>query len=157
MQVCTAALTLGLLVLGGSLTTLAQTGGRPAVIAPFLASELRSPLRTTVRPTAAPSVSAGSVRLFSSQRSSFTSETRVPVAAFLGGRFAVEGFKQQVATQKLLLGLPDSTLVKQLSQGTLRPRGESLYGLRISFRLDRTEATGSSHFSDRIRNLFGSF
>lgn len=156
MQVCTAALTLGLLVLGGSSTTLAQTGGRPAVIAPFLASELRSPLRTTVRPTAA-SVSAGSERIFSSQRSSFTSETRVPVAAFLGGRFAVEGFKQQVATQKLLLGLPDSTLVKQLSQGTLRPRGESLYGLRISFRLDRTEATGSSHFSDRIKNLFGSF
>lgn len=157
MRLCTAALTLGLLVLGGSLTALAQTGGRPAVIAPFLASELRSPLRTTVRPTAAPSVSAERVRVFSSQRSSFTSETCIPVAAFLGGRFAVEGFKQHVATQKLLLGLPDSTLVKQLSQGTLRPRGESLYGLRISFRLDRTDATGSSHFGNPIKNLLASF
>ena len=148
----------GLLAMGGGLTASAQTHARLALPAPLLTAELRSPSQPLVRPAQIPEVlPAGMSAIVSRQRSPFSSETRVPVVTFLGGRFSVEGFKQQVATERLLRGLPDKVLVKQLDEGKLRPRGESLYGLRISFQLDHTAAIASPHLGSRIKNLLASF
>jgi len=157
------ALTFGLL-LGSCLPAAAQNHflpGRPASAAiPISSTRFETPLLLS-----GPRYSANLLRLAplesrghnhsSALESSidyvetpFAQETRLPVAAFWGGRLELGGFDKLSPMENMLLGPPPSdslrawSVTAQAHQGVWVPLAEESYGLSLAVHLKRNSPPG---------------
>jgi hypothetical protein len=87
----------------------------------------------------------------------FFSEMRLPFAELLAGRIECAAFERDLAMRNLFEGLPDSKLVRKMTIGTLTPRGDQLYGFRLSFRLGASSQPSDAHSKNPLKILLSAF
>lgn len=75
---------------------------------------------------------------FVAEDTAFSTEMRMPLAAFWGGRLQVDGFYLQVSANSIFRGLPQSSDLWWAAPASLRLRPATSYGIHLSFRLRRT-------------------
>ncbi len=149
---------LGLLVAASGLPGAAQTRLSPGLSNPAIPPQLSSRFSLN----APPSFESFSrfedlSEVVSQEDTPFSSETRLPFAKLLAGRCEFAAFKRDIATRNLFVGLPDSTLVHEMTFGTLTPRGDELYGFRLSFRMGGRTQPHSGHSGNPLKTLLLTF
>ncbi len=75
---------------------------------------------------------------FVAEDTAFSTDMRMPIAAFWGGRLQFDGFYLEVWANSMFRGLPQSSDLWWAAPASLRLRPATSYGVHLSFRLRRT-------------------
>jgi hypothetical protein len=149
---------LGLMVAAGGLNGAAQANFSLGLASHITAPQLSSQLATSaLPPIESPSRLAALSTMVSQEDTPFFSETRLPFGELLAGRIECAAFERDLAMRNLFEGLPDSTLVRKMTMGTLTPQGDQLYGFRLSFRLGSSSQTSGAHSRNPLKILLSAF
>ncbi len=149
---------LGLMVAASCPGAMAQTKFSSAVSSPVAVPQPSSRFAITALPP------VGSLSRFedlfavvSQEDTPFFSEIRLPFGELHAGRIECAAFERDIAMRNLFLGLPDSTLAREMTAGTRTPRGDQLYGLRISFRLSASSLSSGARSQNPLKTLLSAF